>query len=249
MIPVGSCRKVVPWVLMFVLVTGAGAAQDVTAGARVGITSSIFRGEDAVFGTRAFSGELLPAEITERREALALGGSVQVQFADGFILQPELNYVRLGSGIERQVQGPADGLWEETGQVRLDNLSLPVLAKVYSPGGSGSVRSALFAGPSAGVLLHSKVRGTRTPAGCATECRSVYVTDEVDAVSTELAVEVGAEWTYRFATGRAIALDLRYRHGVTAVVTRDGPEFGGTGNKGRVQGQALGLGLRFVFAQ
>lgn len=147
-------------------------AQSVEYGVKAGLNIANFDGGDA-----------------DRNSLMAyhIGGVAEIHLSEKFSVQPELLYSRQGSEAEN------------VAKVKVDYLSIPVLAKYYFVD-----QLSLEVGPQIGFLIEDKVSFNDDS----------IADQEADAASFDFGLNAGL--AYDFAFG-AFA-QFRYNYGVTTVV-------------------------------
>jgi hypothetical protein len=178
------------------------------------------------------------------------GVSVETTLTEWLSTRAEVNYVQNGGVVQRQVtfDGGATEL-REVARYRINYLTVPLLAKVEVPGWKDSIRPSLFAGPTLGINVdwHSKseLEEFQTEPQFASFSSGVgpdpIQVGEVRPVM--FSAVAGAEIDYRLPSGRAVALEVRYRRGLTAAVGRD------VVDRTTARTDAISVGLRYVFSR
>jgi hypothetical protein len=181
--------------LVCVILSGAAFSQ-VTVGAKAGINIS----------NLSISGGNTTISYSSK-VGLNAGGFAEFMIGENFAVQPELTYSEMG----------AKG---SDGQLNINYLQLPVLAKYYFTG------FAVYAGPQVGFLLSAKAK-----AGSVT-------TDFKDQVnSTDFDGVVGAE--YNFDPG--IVVSARYIFGLSNI-----DKTASSGESTKINGFQITLGYKFL---
>lgn len=197
------------------LLAAPAHAQTIQWGVSAGPAFGQFEGDAAVFAGASRLGTVLPARFSGSRTAVQVGVTLRTQLTRWIAVRAALRYVQQGGVVDRERLGPADGRVNETAEFKFDYLVLPVLGEIRSPRRFAGFRPSVYAGPSFGLNVRSRVtRDYRTSRGTRTFTR------EVDAPSDAVSVVTGAEIAYRLPNGADVGLDLRYRRGLMDVVTR-----------------------------
>jgi hypothetical protein len=208
-------------------------AQTVQWGVSAGPVFGQFEGDAVAFAGASQGGGALPAAFAGSRTGSQVGVTLRTHLTRWFGVRAALRYVQQGGVVDRERLGPADGLVDETAEFKFDYLALPVLGEIRSPRRFAGIRPSVYAGPSFGLSVRSRVtRDYRTSRGTTTFTREVEVPS--DAVS----VVTGTEIAYRLPNGADVGLDLRYRRGVTDVVTR---------GDAAARLEAIQVGIHYVF--
>ncbi|MES3629358.1 MAG: porin family protein [Longimonas sp.] len=219
------------------LVVGSPAeAQDVRWSVSLGGTASSFHGNASNFAQTGFVGQQLPSNFASYRTGVHVRGGFDVLLTRRFGIQAEAAYAQAGGILERERVGPADGPLDERITFKLDDLSFPVLATFRIPSLELGVRPELFAGPA----LNVRLRSTAAIEGRSFDSRLDYNrTSDVAGPTVHVAGIVGAAFAYPLASGREVALDVRYRYSQSRVGIQDA--------QAQPQMSTINVGLRFTF--
>ena len=208
-------------------------AQTVQWGVSAGPAFGQFEGDAVVFAGASQGGTVLPATFAGSRTGFQVGVTLRTPLTRWFGVRAALRYVQQGGVVDRELLGPADGPVDETATFKFDYLAVPVLGEIRSPRRVAGFRPSVYAGPSFGLNVRSRVtRDYRTIRGTTTFTR------KVDAPSDAVSVVTGTEIAYRLPNGADVSLDLRYRRGVTDVVTRA---------DATARLEAIQVGIHYVF--
>lgn len=166
------------------------AGQDITPGARAGLSFMTHGGEDAA------------AEL-ERRTGMVIGGFATVDFTGPFALRSELVYVQKGATRIQNVEGT-----RITSSLRMNYLELPVLGRYHPPITVGQVSPTLHAGPVLGYNVWATIEDKGFGQSTITDVR-----DQVRTMEVGLSIGGGVDVPFRNGT---VSLDLRYEVGLTS---------------------------------
>ena len=222
---------------------------DLRWGVSAGAVSSAFQGDARVFnnffcpGGEACTLEAQPLpKFDGRQRGVQFGVSLQAGVTDWLTTRTELNYVQTGGAVRRTARG-----YRESATYRINYLTLPLLAEVRSPWRIGALRPALLVGPALGVTLDWRTQSTveRAPQPLASSgdvSQGPIGIEEVPGAA--MAAVGGIELAYALPSGRAVALEVRYRRGLTGAVVREDAVGRSTARTG-----AVSVGLRYVFSR
>jgi hypothetical protein len=171
-----------------VLLSSAAFGQLTAYGPKLGLNLAKLSGDDV--------------EKSKIKTGVAIGGFATFGFGEIFALQPELYYSMKGDKEDGFV-----GEIPATRTIKLSYLEVPVLAKVNLPTQS-KVKPALFAGPSLGIKLGSKVK---IEAGGQSQEATL---EDIKSIDLGLVVGIGIDFKM---TNGTICLDGRYTMGLSSI--------------------------------
>lgn len=185
-------------IAIIVLSTQPASAQRINGGLKAGISSTTFVGQaDTQFNPR---------------QAFSAGVSFGVQLTPFLLVQPEVLYVIKGADADNIILEGEETNLEAT--FSLAYLEIPILL-VFRPRVSSNTHLRLFAGPSVGSNLDSRVE-TRNPV-----TGSVLRESDSSITDYDYGAVFGAG-VDRSAFGEVITVDLRWLLGVPDI--RDRPD-------------------------
>ncbi|MFO7733027.1 MAG: porin family protein [Candidatus Aminicenantes bacterium] len=172
----------------------APAAADLRFGIKGGVNAAKIFGEDA-----DLEGDW------QNKLGFCAGVFLQLNIGSVLTIQPEVLYTMKGAKLEETFEDVT-----YTGKLLFDYLEIPLLVKLRIP--TGRVSPFVFAGPSIGFKLSSKIKFTG--GGESSE-------EDLDELKS---VDYGAIFGAGLNLGRSFHLDVRYSMGLQKLI--DDPEIG-----------------------
>ena len=195
-------RLVFRWIPVLALVTLAAPSHagllGIHPGFKAGLTVS------------NFDENISNAQDLESRSKMTFGGSLRLDVAKVFSIQPELVYVP-GGGKGSFVVDDSGTPTTVDAVLKMDYLQLPLLAKFRFPGASSLVPN-FYVAPSAAINLASKLEGDLSSVGGSTS--ETDVKDEVESLLFGGAVGGGFDVGMGKGT---MSLDARYSRSLSDI--------------------------------
>ncbi|HEX6939459.1 MAG TPA: porin family protein [Longimicrobiales bacterium] len=163
-----------------------GQAQGLSLGVKAGVNMANFTGDDA--------------PDTDMRTGFTAGAYLRLSTPGMFAIQPEVLFSQKGAQQSFDFgAGPVDASWNTT------YVEIPVLLRIGVPMPASPVKPFVFAGPSAGFLLSSKIKAE-------SDDESAEVDFKDSTKSTDWGAVVGAGLDFG-----SLSVDLRANLGLSSL--------------------------------
>jgi opacity protein-like surface antigen len=192
-------------VVVGLMSSSASAQVKMGLGIKAGLNIASLSGKDA----DSISVPELPIYLPSSGSRLGLIGGLffSMQFTDVFGAQIEAAYSMKGRKYSKSVNSPVGSLTVD-GTVAVDYLEFPILAKVVIPT-SGPLNPFVYAGPSIGILLSSKLKFAASGA--------MSADTTVDIKEFTSGSDIGLAFGAGIAFKMGLLFDLRYTLGLSTI--------------------------------